>query len=142
MLLSEWTAGNTTYIWAVNNTLLDWEPSLVWRVGLRCGHRVPVMAKLKVALPALQQLVDLLTGERVSLLGGERVSLLGGEFTVDLRGGPAGPASAAVDVTAVGPDAAWACGPTPHSRTDDVFPPCDATRSRGSATALRRDLPC
>ncbi|MGA6225075.1 WD40 repeat domain-containing protein [Streptomyces umbrinus] len=79
--LSEWKAGNTTYIWAVNNTLLDWEPSLVWRVGLRCGHRVPVTAKLKVALPALHQVVDVLTGERVSLLGGE--------FTADLRTAPA-----------------------------------------------------
>ncbi|MFJ2770474.1 hypothetical protein [Streptomyces sp. NPDC087300] len=79
--LSERKAGKTTYIWAVNNTLLDWEPGLVWRVGLRCGHRVPVTAKLKVALPALHQVVDVLTGERVSLLGGE--------FTADLRTVPA-----------------------------------------------------
>lgn len=81
VLLSEWRAGTTTYIWAVNNTLLDWDPSLVWRVGLRCGHRVPVTAKLKVALPALHQVVDVLTGERVGLLGGE--------FTADLRTVPA-----------------------------------------------------
>ncbi|MGK5638631.1 WD40 repeat domain-containing protein [Streptomyces sp. URMC 126] len=81
VLLSERKAGSTTYIWAVNNTLLDWEPGLVWRVGLRCGHRVPVTARLKVALPALHQVVDVLTGERVSLLGGE--------FTADLRTVPA-----------------------------------------------------
>ncbi|MFK4066719.1 WD40 repeat domain-containing protein [Streptomyces sp. NPDC029674] len=79
--LSERKAGRTTYIWVVNNTLLDWESSLVWRVGLRCGHRIPVQAKLKVALPALHQVVDVLTGERVSLLGGE--------FTADLRTVPA-----------------------------------------------------
>ncbi|MFF1377421.1 WD40 repeat domain-containing protein [Streptomyces sp. NPDC058308] len=79
--LSERKAGNITYIWAVNNTLLDWEPGLVWRVGLRCSHRVPVTAKLKVTLPALHQVVDVLTGERVSLLGGE--------FTADLRTVPA-----------------------------------------------------
>ncbi|WP_320779244.1 hypothetical protein [Streptomyces sp. CRN 30] len=79
--LSERTAGNVRYIWVVNNTLLDWEPGLVWRVGLRCGHRVPVTAKLKVALPALHHVVDVLTGKRVSLLGGE--------FTADLRTVPA-----------------------------------------------------
>ncbi|MEU1117431.1 MULTISPECIES: hypothetical protein [unclassified Streptomyces] len=81
VLLSEWTRGNITYIWAVNNTLFDWEPNLIWRLGLLCGHRVPVMAKLKVALPALHQIIDVLTGERVSVLGGE--------FTADLRTAPA-----------------------------------------------------
>lgn len=79
--LSERRAGSTTYIWAVNNTLLDWESGLVWRVGLRCGHRVPVVAKLKVALPPLHQVVDVLTGERFSPPGGE--------FTADLRTVPA-----------------------------------------------------
>ncbi|MFD0412346.1 WD40 repeat domain-containing protein [Streptomyces sp. NPDC127108] len=81
VLLSERKTGSTTYIWAVNNTLLDWEPGLVWRVGLRCGHRVPVTARLKVALPARHQVVDVLTGEQVSLVGGE--------FTADLRTVPA-----------------------------------------------------
>ncbi|MFE6177110.1 WD40 repeat domain-containing protein [Streptomyces sp. NPDC056464] len=81
VLLSEWRAGNVTYIWAVNNTMLDWEPGLAWRVGLICAQRIPVRATLRVRLPALHHVVDVLTGKRVSLLGGE--------FTADLRTVPA-----------------------------------------------------
>ncbi|MFE4962026.1 hypothetical protein [Streptomyces sp. NPDC056660] len=81
VLLSEWTAGDITYLWAVNNTMPDWEPGIAWRVGLLCGQRLPVQAKLKVRLPALHQVVDLLTGKPVSLLGGT--------FTADLRTVPA-----------------------------------------------------
>ncbi len=79
--LSEWTAGGVRYLWAVNNTLLDWEPGLAWRVGLLCAHRVPVTARIKVRLPLLHQVVDLLTGKPVS-------TLLGDEFTADLRSVP------------------------------------------------------
>ncbi|MER5518672.1 WD40 repeat domain-containing protein [Streptomyces sp. NPDC002763] len=81
VLLSEWTAGDTTYIWAVNNTMPDWEPGTAWRVGLLCAQRLPVRAKLTVRLPALHQVVDVLTGKPVSLLGGT--------FTADLRTVPA-----------------------------------------------------
>ncbi|MFD5698266.1 PQQ-binding-like beta-propeller repeat protein [Streptomyces lasiicapitis] len=76
--LSEWTTGGVRYIWAVNNTMLNWEPGLAWRVGLLCGHRIPVMARIKVRLPLLHQVVDLLTGRPVT-------TLLGDEFTADLR---------------------------------------------------------
>ncbi|GHI05735.1 hypothetical protein AQI88_10140 [Streptomyces cellostaticus] len=81
VLLSEWTAKNITYIWAVNNTMPDWEPDLAWRVGLLCAQRLPVQARLKVRLPALHQVVDVLNGKPVSLLGGA--------FTADLRTVPA-----------------------------------------------------
>jgi hypothetical protein len=80
--LSEWTSGGVRYLWAVNNTMLDWDPGLAWRVGLLCAHRVPVMARIKVRLPLLHQVVDLLTGKPVT-------SVLGGEFTADLRTTPA-----------------------------------------------------
>ncbi|MFI8931777.1 hypothetical protein ACIG3E_29405 [Streptomyces sp. NPDC053474] len=103
--LSEWTAGGVRYLWAVNNTLLDWEPGLAWRVGLLCAHRVPVMARIKVRLPLLHQVVDLLTGKPVS-------TLLGDEFTADLRSVP-GRLYAVVPV---------AHGPLP-SASEDAFGP-------------------
>lgn len=81
VLLSEWTDGDVRYVWAVNNTLLDWDPGQMWRVGLSIGHRVPVMAELDVELPLLHRVVDVLTGKDVSLIGGR--------FTADLRSAPA-----------------------------------------------------
>ncbi|MFC5148368.1 PQQ-binding-like beta-propeller repeat protein [Streptomyces aureoversilis] len=81
VLLSEWTAGGVRYVWAVNNTMLDWEPGPAWRVGLLSSHRIPVTVKLKLDVPLLHKVVDLLTGRTVSPLGGE--------FTADLRSVPA-----------------------------------------------------
>nr|WP_112474849.1 PQQ-binding-like beta-propeller repeat protein [Streptomyces sp. ST1020] len=81
VLLSEWTAGDITYIWAVNTTRPDWEPEIAWRVGLLCAQHLPVQTRLTVRLPALHQVIDLLTGKPVSLLGGT--------FTADLRTVPA-----------------------------------------------------
>ncbi|MFF7469281.1 PQQ-binding-like beta-propeller repeat protein [Streptomyces sp. NPDC008092] len=81
VLLSERTARDVTYIWAVNNTMPDWEPETAWRVGLLCAQRLPVQARLKVRLPALHHVVDVLTGTTVSLLDGV--------FTADLRTVPA-----------------------------------------------------
>ncbi|MFK0154939.1 PQQ-binding-like beta-propeller repeat protein [Streptomyces sp. NPDC090493] len=81
VLLSERTAGDITYIWAVNNTMPDWEPETAWRVGLLCAQRLPVQARLKVRLPLLHQVVDVLTGAPVALLDGV--------FTADLRTVPA-----------------------------------------------------
>ncbi|MEU6192886.1 PQQ-binding-like beta-propeller repeat protein [Streptomyces sp. NPDC047061] len=81
VLLSERTAGDITYIWAVNNTRPDWEPETAWRVGLLCAQRLPVQARLKVRLPLLHHVVDVLTGTPVSLLDGV--------FTADLRTVPA-----------------------------------------------------
>ncbi|MEI5101785.1 hypothetical protein RB200_28835 [Streptomyces sp. PmtG] len=103
--LSEWTAGGVRYLWAVNNTLLDWEPGLAWRVGLLCAHRIPVVARVKVRLPPLHQVVDLLTGRPVT-------TLLGDEFTADLRSVP-GRLYAVVPV---------AHGPLP-SASEDAFGP-------------------
>ncbi|MEU1378078.1 PQQ-binding-like beta-propeller repeat protein [Streptomyces triculaminicus] len=81
VLLSEWTSGSVRYIWVVNNTMLDWEPGLAWRVSLLNTQRIPVTARLKVQVPLLHIVVDLLTGNPVTLLGGE--------FTADLRTVPA-----------------------------------------------------
>ncbi|MER6767595.1 PQQ-binding-like beta-propeller repeat protein, partial [Amycolatopsis sp. NPDC000746] len=77
VLLSEWTDGGVRYLWAVNNTLFDWEPSVMWRVSTVPAHRVPLLAKLRVELPPGYRIVDLLTGEAVGDADGV--------FTADLR---------------------------------------------------------
>ena len=40
ILLTERRNGEGRFVWALNNDLPDWEPGLMWRVGLFCSHRI------------------------------------------------------------------------------------------------------
>ncbi|GAA0454772.1 hypothetical protein ABZ951_25510 [Streptomyces sp. NPDC046215] len=112
-------SGSVRYIWAVNNTMLDWEPGLAWRVSLLNTHRIPVTARLKIQVPLLHTVIDLLTGDRVTVLGGE--------FTADLRTVPA-------RVYAVVP---LVHGPLPTASADAFGPHVrDIAVSSGGRTAL------
>ncbi|HEX2418331.1 MAG TPA: PQQ-binding-like beta-propeller repeat protein, partial [Micromonosporaceae bacterium] len=81
VLLSERRAGDTRFIWAVNNTMLDIEPGLAWRMSLLLTQRIPVLAQLRLDVPAGHRVIDLFTGERVHDDAGT--------ITADLRTVPA-----------------------------------------------------
>ncbi|GAB3416297.1 hypothetical protein GCM10027569_38810 [Flindersiella endophytica] len=81
VMLTERQAGDIRYIWAVNNTLLDWEPGLAWRVSLLITHRVPVMANLALPVPPGHKVLDVLAGKVVQPRNGT--------ITADLRTIPA-----------------------------------------------------
>jgi outer membrane protein assembly factor BamB len=51
VMLSERRSGDARFIWAVNNTMLGWDPGLAWRTTLLMTHRVPILAKLKLDVP-------------------------------------------------------------------------------------------
>jgi len=40
ILLTERRNGEGRFVWALNNDVPDWEPGLMWRVGLFCSHRI------------------------------------------------------------------------------------------------------
>lgn len=81
VLLSERVAGETRYLWAVNNTMLDLSPGQMWRVNLLMTNRVPVIAELDLIVPSGHKVVDLLAGEVVANESGT--------VTADLRTVPA-----------------------------------------------------
>lgn len=80
VLLSERKIGVTTYIWAVNNTMLDWDPGLIWRVSLAVTQRVPVLADLKLDVPFGHRVVDVLASANAPVRDGV--------VTADLRSVP------------------------------------------------------
>ena len=51
ILLTERTAGAGRYLWLVNNTMLDLEPGLAWRVGLIMSQRLPTMTSVRLNAP-------------------------------------------------------------------------------------------
>jgi WD40 repeat protein/sugar lactone lactonase YvrE len=51
VMLTEKHSGEGRFIWAVNNTMLDLEPGLAWRLSLLMTHRVPVVETLKLDVP-------------------------------------------------------------------------------------------
>jgi WD40 repeat protein len=51
IMLTERRSGEGRFIWAVNNTMLGWDPGLAWRLSLQMTHRVPVVEKLKLDVP-------------------------------------------------------------------------------------------
>ncbi|ADD44459.1 hypothetical protein [Stackebrandtia nassauensis] len=77
VLLSERRDGEVRYVWAVNNTVLDWEPGLTWRVSMFAAHRVPVVAELDLRVPLGYKVFDVYAGKTVGTLGGK--------VTADLR---------------------------------------------------------
>ena len=52
VMLTERRSGDGRFVWAVNNTMLGWEPGIAWRLTLQITHRVPVVEKLKLDVPA------------------------------------------------------------------------------------------
>jgi hypothetical protein len=51
IMLTERKSGAARFIWAVNNTMLDWEPGLAWRLTLLMAQRVPVLEALRIDVP-------------------------------------------------------------------------------------------
>lgn len=51
IMLTELRSGESRFIWAVNNTMLGWDPGLAWRLSLQMTHRVPMVEKLKLDVP-------------------------------------------------------------------------------------------
>lgn len=51
VLLTERRSGEERYVWAVNNTMLGWDPGLAWRTTLLMTQRVPVVEKIKLDVP-------------------------------------------------------------------------------------------
>lgn len=54
------------FVWAVNNTMLDWDPGLAWRTTLLMTQRVPVVEKLKLDVPAGFVVYDVFAGGEIS----------------------------------------------------------------------------
>ena len=63
IMLTERRSGKTRYIWAVNNTMLGWDPGLAWRTTLLMSQRVPVVEKLKLDLPSGYEVFDTFAGK-------------------------------------------------------------------------------
>jgi len=51
IMLTERRAGDVRFVWAVNNTMLGWDPGLAWRTTLLMTHRLPVAPKVKLDVP-------------------------------------------------------------------------------------------
>jgi outer membrane protein assembly factor BamB len=51
IMLTERRSGDVRFVWAVNNTMLGWDPGLAWRTTLLMTHRLPVTATLKLDVP-------------------------------------------------------------------------------------------
>jgi outer membrane protein assembly factor BamB len=81
IMLTERRAGEGQYIWAVNNTMLGWDPGLAWRMTLLMTHRVPVVEKLKLDVPDGWVVYD--------VFGRQEVKHDKGVVTCDLRTLPA-----------------------------------------------------
>jgi hypothetical protein len=81
IMLTERRSGEGRYIWAVNNTMLGWDPGLAWRMTLQLTHRVPVVEKLKLDVPDGWVVYD--------VFGRQEVKHEKGAITCDLRTMPA-----------------------------------------------------
>src|SRR5581483_3062132 len=81
VMLTERRSGGGRFVWAVNNTLLGWDPGLTWRLTLQMTHRVPIVERLKLDVPAGWAVFDVFAGTQVKHDGGV--------VTCDLRTVPA-----------------------------------------------------
>jgi len=54
------------FVWAVNNTMLDWDPGLAWRTTLLMTQRVPVVEKIKLAVPENFIVYDVFSRREIS----------------------------------------------------------------------------
>jgi outer membrane protein assembly factor BamB len=81
IMLTERKAGDVRFVWAVNNTMLGWDPGLAWRTTLLMTQRVPVVERLKLNVPKGFVVRDLFAGKNVQSENGV--------VTCDLRSMPA-----------------------------------------------------
>jgi outer membrane protein assembly factor BamB len=81
IVLTERRSGESRFIWAVNNTMLGWDPGLAWRLSLQMTHRVPVVEKLKLDVPDGWVVFDVFARKQVPHENGV--------VTCDLRTSPA-----------------------------------------------------
>lgn len=73
VLLSERTARwcrKCRFVWAVNNTMLGWDPGLAWRTTLLMSQRVPVITGLKLEVPAGHDVWDVFAGKKIEHTNG------------------------------------------------------------------------
>jgi outer membrane protein assembly factor BamB len=77
IMLTERTRGDARFVWAVNNTMLGWDPGLAWQATLLMSQRVPVVEKLKLNVPAGCMVYDVFARKGVDAPDGE--------VTCDLR---------------------------------------------------------
>lgn len=70
VLLTERRAGDMRFVWVVNNTMLDWDLGLAWRVSLLMSHRVPAVEKLKLDVPDGWAVYDMFARREVKAEGG------------------------------------------------------------------------
>jgi outer membrane protein assembly factor BamB len=81
IMLTERRSGVGRFVWAVNNTMLGWDPGLAWRLTLQMTHRVPVVEQLKLDVPDGWVVYDVFAQQQV-----EHVN---GTVSCDLRSMPA-----------------------------------------------------
>jgi len=81
IMLTERRSGDVRFVWAVNNTMLGWDPGLAWRTTLLMTHRVPVVEKLKLDVPKGYVVRDVFAGTEIKPETGV--------VTCDLRNMPA-----------------------------------------------------
>lgn len=120
VLLSARQAGTVRYVWAVNNTMPDWGPGIAWRLSLLLAHRIPVLASLKLTIPAGHTVLDVYSGKTVTPVDGR--------ITADLRTAPA-------RLYAIGPAADLPVPAPGETPVQDLFGP----RVRDMAISERGD---
>jgi hypothetical protein len=80
VLLTERRSGSGRFVWVVNDTMLDLDPGLAWRVGLILSQRLPQIATVGLRADA---------SAVYDVLGARRVQLHDGSVEADLRHVPA-----------------------------------------------------
>lgn len=73
--------GQGRYVWAVNNTMLGWDPGLAWRTTLLMTQRVPVLEPVGLDVPAGFVVYDVFAGKTIAHDQGK--------LALDLRSVPA-----------------------------------------------------
>ena len=81
VMLTERRSGDGSFVWAVNNTMLGWDPGLMWRMSLEMTHRVPVVEKIKLDVPEGWVVYDVFYQKKLEHKNGE--------ILCDLRMSPA-----------------------------------------------------
>ena len=71
IMLTERRSGDGRFIWAVNNTMLGWDPGLMWRVSLQMTHRVPLIEIVKLDVPEGWVVYDVFSRKEVKHEKGE-----------------------------------------------------------------------
>lgn len=127
VLFSERRLDNTRFVWAVNNTMLGWDPGLAWRTTLLISQRVPVVEQITLDVPEGFVVRDVFAGKTVPHNRGQ--------IPLDLRTVPARLFS--IEPASTEPAAAPHVA-TPGPATEELFGPHirDVAVSADGQTAL------